>query len=60
MVLARENSLAEIKDIIAKSNVEIEIFVHGALCVAYSGQCFMSAENGGRSANKGQCAQPAV
>ena len=58
VVLARENSLAEIKDIIAKSNVEIEIFVHGALCVAYSGQCFMSAENGGRSANKGQCAQP--
>lgn len=56
-VLARENSLEEIKKIKASTSKEIEVFVHGALCVAYSGQCFTSESMGGRSANRGQCAQ---
>ena len=57
VVLARELSIAEIKEIAAASPVEIEVFVHGALCVSYSGQCFSSEAWGGRSANRGQCAQ---
>lgn len=56
-VLGRENSLEEIKTIRAGTTREIEVFVHGALCVAYSGQCFTSESLGGRSANRGQCAQ---
>lgn len=56
-VLGRENSLDEIKLIKAKTEKELEVFVHGALCVAYSGQCFTSEGIGGRSANRGQCAQ---
>ncbi|MFN8371103.1 MAG: U32 family peptidase [Bacteriovoracaceae bacterium] len=56
-VLARENSLNEIKLIKESTNKELEVFVHGALCVAYSGQCFTSDSIGGRSANRGQCAQ---
>lgn len=56
-VLARENSIEEIKIIKKSTNKEIEVFVHGALCVAYSGQCFTSESIGGRSANRGQCAQ---
>ncbi len=56
-VLGRENSIDEIKLIKAKTNKELEVFVHGALCVAYSGQCFTSESLGGRSANRGQCAQ---
>lgn len=56
-VLARENSLSEIKKICAATDKEIEVFVHGALCVSYSGQCFTSESIGGRSANRGQCAQ---
>ncbi len=55
--LARELSLAEVRAIVAKTGCEVEIFVHGALCVAYSGQCFSSEAWGGRSANRGQCAQ---
>ena len=55
--LARELSLDEIRRIRAATDVELEIFVHGALCVAYSGQCFSSEAWGGRSANRGQCAQ---
>lgn len=58
VVVARENSLDEIKTMIQKSPLEIEVFVHGALCVSYSGQCYMSQMIGGRSANRGQCAQP--
>lgn len=58
VVVARENSLTEIKEMIQNTNMEIETFVHGALCIAYSGQCNMSLMNGGRSANRGQCAQP--
>ena len=56
-VLGRENSISEIKEIRAQTDKELEVFVHGALCVAYSGQCFTSESLGGRSANRGQCAQ---
>ncbi len=55
--LAREMSLEEIRKIRRETDCELEIFVHGALCVAYSGQCFSSEAWGGRSANRGQCAQ---
>ncbi|HWY47580.1 MAG TPA: U32 family peptidase [Bryobacteraceae bacterium] len=55
--LARELSLDDVRTIVAKTDCEVEIFVHGALCVAYSGQCFSSEAWGGRSANRGQCAQ---
>ena len=57
VTLARELSLAEIRKIRAATTCDLEIFVHGALCVAYSGQCFSSEAWGGRSANRGQCAQ---
>lgn len=57
VTLARELSLDEIRAIRAQTDCELEIFVHGALCVAYSGQCFSSEAWGGRSANRGQCAQ---
>ena len=57
MTLARELSLAEVRAIREATDCELEIFVHGALCVAYSGQCFSSEAWGGRSANRGQCAQ---
>ena len=56
-VLGRENSLSEIKLIREQTEKELEVFVHGALCVAYSGRCFTSESLGGRSANRGQCAQ---
>lgn len=56
-VLGRENSIPEIKLIKAQTEKELEVFVHGALCVSYSGQCFTSESIGGRSANRGQCAQ---
>ena len=58
IILARELSLTQIKEISQKTNAEIETFVHGALCVSYSGQCYFSFANGGRSANRGECAQP--
>jgi putative protease len=57
VTLARELSLEEVATIYAKTKADLEIFVHGALCVAYSGQCFSSEAWGGRSANRGQCAQ---
>ncbi len=57
MILARELSLAEIRAIRQHTDAELELFVHGALCVSYSGQCFSSEAWGGRSANRGQCAQ---
>ncbi|MDP9114356.1 MAG: U32 family peptidase [Acidobacteriota bacterium] len=57
VTLARELSLEEIRAIAAEAQCDLEIFVHGALCVAYSGQCFSSEAWGGRSANRGQCAQ---
>ncbi|MDX1984423.1 MAG: DUF3656 domain-containing protein [Bryobacteraceae bacterium] len=57
VVLARELSLQDIRAIRAATTCELELFVHGALCVSYSGQCFSSEAWGGRSANRGQCAQ---
>ncbi len=57
VVLARELSLTEIQAIAAATTVPLEIFVHGALCVAYSGQCYISEVMAGRSANRGECAQ---
>ncbi|MCX7771607.1 MAG: U32 family peptidase, partial [Clostridia bacterium] len=58
VVLARELSLSEIKAISQSIRAELEVFVHGALCVCYSGQCLMSSFIGGRSGNRGTCAQP--
>lgn len=58
VVLARELSLDEIDYICKNTNLEIEAFVHGALCISYSGQCLMSSIIGGRSGNRGKCAQP--
>ncbi len=57
LVLARELDLAQIKAIRAATTVPLEFFIHGALCVAYSGQCFISAAYTGRSANRGECNQ---
>jgi putative protease len=57
VVLARELSLDDIRKVTASTDVPVEVFVHGALCVAYSGQCLTSEALGGRSANRGQCAQ---
>lgn len=58
VVLSRELSLQEIRSICREAQVEIEVFMHGALCVCYSGQCLMSSMIGGRSGNRGRCAQP--
>ena len=58
VVLSRELSLEEIEYICKNSNIEIEVFVHGALCISYSGQCLFSSMVGGRSGNRGKCAQP--
>lgn len=65
VILARELSLEQIEKICAEvkksdfnPDMEIETFIHGALCVSYSGQCYLSASIGGRSANRGECAQP--
>lgn len=58
VILARELSIEQIKEIKSKTNVELETFIHGALCVSYSGQCYLSHAIGGRSANRGECAQP--
>lgn len=58
VVTAREMSLEEIRDIHEHVEVEIESFVHGALCYCYSGQCLLSSMVGGRSGNRGRCAQP--
>ena len=58
VVLARELSLAAIEHVCKNSPIEIETFIHGALCISYSGQCLMSSLIGGRSGNRGRCAQP--
>ena len=58
VVLARELTLNEIEYICKNTSLEVEIFVHGALCMCYSGQCILSQVIGGRSANRGNCAQP--
>ena len=57
VVLPRELSIEEIRELRLGTGMELEVFVHGALCVAYSGQCLTSESLGGRSANRGQCAQ---
>jgi len=57
-ILARELTLDEIKDIRSKTGIELECFVHGSLCVSYSGQCYLSYSIGNRSGNRGDCAQP--
>ena len=58
VVLSRELSREEIRYICTNSPIEIEVFGHGALCMSYSGQCYMSSVIGGRSGNRGRCAQP--
>ncbi len=58
VVLARECSAEDIENIISRSKPEVEIFVHGAMCVCHSGQCLFSSMVGGRSGNRGECAQP--
>ena len=58
VVPARELSFEEIKDIYDKTGMEIECFIHGAMCYSYSGQCLFSSVLGGRSGNRGRCAQP--
>ena len=58
VILPREFSLSQIKNITDNSDIEVETFIHGALCVSYSGQCYLSYAIGGRSANRGECAQP--
>ena len=58
IVLPRELSLSEMKEIRDKTGAELEAFVHGALCYCYSGQCLFSSMLGGRSGNRGRCAQP--
>ncbi len=58
VVLSRELSLKEIKEIKEHTDIELEVFIHGALCMCVSGQCYFSAMLGGRSGNRGKCAQP--
>ena len=58
IVLARETSIETIKQIKKSVDIEIEVFVHGALCVCFSGNCLMSSMHGGRSGNRGECSQP--
>lgn len=58
VVLARELNLKQISEIRAQTEVELEFFIHGALCVSYSGNCYMSLAMGTRSGNRGECAQP--
>ncbi len=58
MIMARELSVSQLKQTIENTNAELEVFVHGALCACYSGQCYMSSFLGGRSGNRGKCAQP--
>jgi collagenase-like PrtC family protease len=58
VILARELDIEQIKAVREKTSIELEFFIHGALCVCYSGQCYLSYALGGRSGNRGQCAQP--
>ena len=58
IVPARELSLTELQQMRQQTKMELEVFVHGALCYCYSGQCLMSSMQGGRSGNRGRCAQP--
>lgn len=58
VILARELSIDQIREIRVQTSLELECFIHGSLCVCYSGQCYLSYALGGRSGNRGQCAQP--
>ena len=58
MVVARETCAEDLRRIVAESGIEVEAFIHGALCVSHSGQCLFSSVVGGRSGNRGECAQP--
>lgn len=58
IILGRETSLPEVENIVNGVSAEVEVFVHGSLCVSVSGQCYLSAFQGGRSGNRGACAQP--
>lgn len=58
VIMARELSISQLKETLNNTNVDLEIFIHGALCACYSGQCYMSSFLGGRSGNRGKCAQP--
>lgn len=58
VILPREMTIDQIKDVRKKTSIELECFIHGALCVSQSGQCYLSYTLGGRSANRGECAQP--
>ena len=58
IIAARELSLAALKEMVQRGGIKVEVFIHGALCVCYSGQCLMSSLIGGRSGNRGCCAQP--
>ena len=57
-VIARETSLSDLATAVARNPLEVEVFIHGALCVSHSGQCLFSSVVGGRSGNRGECAQP--
>jgi U32 family peptidase len=59
-VLARELTMKELETVVKKSSIETEVFVHGALCYSFSGMCLFSSYTGGRGANRGMCANPAV
>lgn len=58
VIMAREMSLEQLSEAVKNTNTDLEIFIHGALCTCYSGQCYMSSFLGGRSGNRGKCAQP--
>ena len=58
IIMARELSIQELKKVVKNTDTDLEAFIHGALCTCYSGQCYMSSFLGGRSGNRGKCAQP--
>ena len=58
IIMARELSIQELKEVVKNTDTDLEVFIHGALCTCYSGQCYMSSFLGGRSGNRGKCAQP--
>lgn len=58
VIMARELSLGQLKEVVKNTHTDLEVFIHGALCVCFSGQCYMSSFLGGRSGNRGKCAQP--
>ena len=58
VIMARELSIKQLNEVVKNTNSDLEVFIHGALCTCYSGQCYMSSFLGGRSGNRGKCAQP--